>query len=41
MAISDIDDLDIGFILDMFTIKINDIAEPDPVEATQEYYDNF
>lgn len=41
LAVSDIDELEIGFILDLFTVKINDTAEPEPTMATQEDFDNF
>ena len=41
LSVADLEEMDIGFILDMFTVRINDNEEPEPVMATQEYYDNF
>lgn len=41
LSVFETDELDIGFILDMFTVKINDISEPEEIEATQEHFDNF
>ena len=41
LSVFETDELDIGFIMDMFTVKINDTAEPEPVTATQEDFDNF
>lgn len=41
LEVSDIDELEVGFILDLFTVKINDNEEPEPRMATQEDIDNF
>ena len=41
LSVCDIDELEVGFILDMFTVKINDMSEPDEISATQEHFDNF
>lgn len=40
LKISELDDLEMGFIMDMMTEKSNDDYEY-PVKATQEDFDNF
>lgn len=42
ISVADLDLLDIGLVLDMFTEKINDDADyEETYEATQEDMDNF
>ncbi len=43
ISVSDLDLLDIGIVMDMFTEKINDNCEPEETvkEASQDDFDNF